>query len=84
MTAPASEKSEHPGWALFRAMGSPAYHVAPMVDQSELAFRQLCRRYGATCAYTPMLHARLFVESAAYREEHFTTCEARPPSLCCL
>jgi hypothetical protein len=68
---------EHPGWSFFRAMGSPAYHVAPMVDQSELAFRMLCRRYGATCAYTPMLHARLFVESPAYREEHFTTCEVR-------
>jgi hypothetical protein len=74
---PAADGEEHPGWQFFRAMGSPAYHVAPMVDQSELAFRMLCRRYGATCAYSPMLHARLFVESPAYREEHFTTCEVR-------
>jgi len=48
----AADGAEHPGWRFFRAMGSPAYHVAPMVDQSELAFRMLCRRYGATCAYT--------------------------------
>jgi hypothetical protein len=35
--------------------------------QSELPFRMLCRKYGATAAYTPMLHARLFGESAQYR-----------------
>ncbi|KAL6777094.1 hypothetical protein ACKKBF_B20195 [Auxenochlorella protothecoides x Auxenochlorella symbiontica] len=68
-------------WEWFRGMGSPQFWVAPMVDQSELAFRMLCRRYGCTAAYTPMLHARLFLEGRAYRAEHFTTCDADRPLL---
>ena len=54
---PATAENKLKSWEFFRAMGSPKYHVAPMVDQSELAFRMLCRNYGATCAYTPMIHA---------------------------
>ncbi|CAD7700975.1 unnamed protein product [Ostreobium quekettii] len=54
-------------WEFFRKLGSPKYWVAPMVDQSELPFRLLCQQYGATGAYTPMLHSRLFAESRKYR-----------------
>ena len=66
-------------WAHFRALGAPALHVAPMVDASELPFRMLCRAHGATAAYTPMLHARLFLEHKGYRDEHFSTCAADRP-----
>lgn len=47
--------------------------------QSELPFRMLCRAHGAQAAYTPMLHARLFLEQAGYRAEHFTTCQGDRP-----
>lgn len=44
-----------------------------MVEQSELAFRALCREYGCDIAVTPMLHARMMVESASYLPMNFTT-----------
>jgi tRNA-dihydrouridine synthase 1 len=43
--------------------------VAPMVDQSDLPFRLLCRRYGANLCYTPMIHSKLVTTSKAYREK---------------
>jgi tRNA-dihydrouridine synthase 1 len=39
--------------------------LAPMVGASELAFRLLCRKYGATLSYTPMMNAGQFVREAA-------------------
>jgi len=39
-------------------LGVPKLIVAPMMDQSELPFRMLCRKSGATGACTPMFHSR--------------------------
>jgi hypothetical protein len=59
--------------------GSLKYIVAPMVGASELAFRLLCRKYGATLAYTPMINSEKFAVDADYRREEFqTTPEDRP------
>ncbi|KAK7197067.1 dihydrouridine synthase (Dus) [Novymonas esmeraldas] len=55
------------------AGGSRMCVVGPMVDQSELPFRMLCRQYGAALAYTPMLHAKSFAEGAVYRAHFLTT-----------
>lgn len=72
-------RSKLHGFEFFRSIGSPKFVCAPMVDQSELAFRMLVRRYGCSLAYTPMLHSRNFAESATYRSQNFSTCpEDRP------
>ena len=46
-----------------------ALAVAPMVDQSDLPYRLLCRRYGSNVCFTPMIHARLFAEKPVYRSK---------------
>ena len=62
-------------WAHWSKLGRPKLIVAPMVDNSELPFRLLCRKYGAEAAYTPMLHSRIFTENEKYRNMEFTTCQ---------
>ncbi|KAE8652323.1 hypothetical protein Csa_021950 [Cucumis sativus] len=66
-------------WAHWTKLGRPKLIVAPMVDNSELPFRLLCRKYGAEAAYTPMLHSRIFTENEKYRNMEFTTCQEDRP-----
>lgn len=66
------------GRELYESMGQPKTIVAPMVDQSELAWRILSRRHGAQLCYTPMFHARLFGTSEHYRRENFGDMDGDP------
>jgi tRNA-dihydrouridine synthase 1 len=67
------------GWDWYRSVGSPRFVLSPMVGQSELAYRMLCRRHGTQLCYTPMIIASKFVESESYRRAVWQTCpEDRP------
>lgn len=74
---PATRPAKLHGRAFYESIGSPKYIVAPMVDQSEFAWRMLTRSFlpeserPSILAYSPMLHARLFVDSQKYRDSHF-------------
>ncbi|KAI0883535.1 FMN-linked oxidoreductase [Annulohypoxylon maeteangense] len=79
----ATAKTKLHGRAFYESIGSPKFVLAPMVDQSEFAWRMLTRSFltpaenSKVLAYTPMFHARLFEEAPKYRDTHF---EATQPS----
>lgn len=58
------------------------YILAPMVGASELAFRLLCRKYGAQLAYTPMMSSTKFATDATYRADEFQTVPEDRPLVC--
>jgi len=57
--------------AFWESLGSPQYILSPMVDQSDAAFRVLCRRYGMQLCYSQMLLAKSFVNDPTYRRTKF-------------
>ena len=63
----------------FKSIGSPKYVVAPMVDQSDLAFRLMTRKYGADLCYTQMLNVPTFLVCKEYREENLQTSSLERP-----
>ncbi|KAK3494662.1 dihydrouridine synthase-domain-containing protein [Neurospora hispaniola] len=76
-TPRAPKRTKLHGRAFYESIGSPKYIVAPMVDQSEFAWRMLTRSFlpadeqHKLLCYTPMFHARLFTEAPKYRDSHF-------------
>ena len=52
----------------FQSLGNPRLIVAPMVDQSDLAFRMLTRKYGADLCFTQMFNANSMMNSPEYFE----------------
>ena len=43
-------------YEFWETIGNPKYVCAPMVDQSELPFRMLTRKYKTDLCFTPMVH----------------------------
>jgi len=76
---PEEERIKLTGFEWFQSIGSPKYIVAPMVDQSELAYRMLTRRHGATLVYTQMFNSNNFAHDASYRRSNFDTCHGDRP-----
>lgn len=48
------------------------------MDQSELPFRLLCRRYDTQLCYTPMVHARCFVKERSANKAEMYYCNSTP------
>ncbi|KAI8932954.1 hypothetical protein NX059_010423 [Plenodomus lindquistii] len=65
------------GREFYESIGSPKLVLAPMVEQSEFAWRLLSRSFLPSTqqqnllAYTPMFHSRMFSKEPKYRDSHF-------------
>ncbi|CAM9668557.1 unnamed protein product [Pylaiella littoralis] len=73
------ENNEAESVSFFERIGRPRYVAAPMVEQSEAAFRILVKRHGCDLAYTQMLHAAKFAPESAvkFRDGRFDAVDAQ-------
>ncbi|KAF1976434.1 FMN-linked oxidoreductase [Bimuria novae-zelandiae CBS 107.79] len=73
------------GRAFYESIGSPKLILAPMVEQSEFAWRMLSRSFlppsaqTNLLAYTPMFHSKMFADPK-YRDSHFQPLKSAIPS----
>jgi len=63
------EQTVRDAWDWYERVGRPVYWLAPMVGQSECAFRMLARRYGAQICSTEMIDAAGYARSESYRAQ---------------
>ncbi|KAH8731607.1 hypothetical protein GQ44DRAFT_736036 [Phaeosphaeriaceae sp. PMI808] len=74
------------GRAFYESIGSPKLVLAPMVEQSEFAWRMLSRSFlppdqqKSLLAYTPMFHSKMFGDKSNYRDAHFQPLKSPIPS----
>ncbi|KAF2845697.1 FMN-linked oxidoreductase [Plenodomus tracheiphilus IPT5] len=74
------------GRAFYESIGSPKLVLAPMVEQSEFAWRLLSRSFLPASqqqnllAYTPMFHSKMFGKEPKYRDAHFQPLKSTIPS----
>lgn len=47
------------GYEFYKSIGSPRFICAPMVNQSELAFRLLVKKYNCQLAFSPMYNSKM-------------------------
>ena len=67
------------GYDFWASLGSPKFVLAPMVEGSDLPYRELTRRYGAQLTYAPMLNSGRFAADPKYRAREFTTSREDKP-----
>ena len=74
MSLKSTQKEEQESNSLYSSfyekMKQPKTVAAPMVAQSDLAFRKLCRNHGTDLAYTQMIHSKNFVISETFQDYH--------------
>ena len=75
-----TKNNENYGYKFWReTLNSGKFILAPMVEQSELPWRMLSRKYNTDICYTPMMHAGVFLRDKNYRAENFVTCKEDRP-----